>query len=280
MILVQISDTHIDEPGTLAYGRYDTTAALYKAVETINAMRPRPNLVLHTGDIAAHGSVPRYEAFRDVIDALEVPYALMPGNHDDREALASVFGNTPSLPVSGEFLHYVLEDYPLRIVCCDSVIVDSAAGEMCPRRLAWLDACLSEVPDRATIVALHHPPFNSGLTVGSAKGLLRGGAELSEVLSRHDQVVRILAGHVHRPITAPFGGTIGFAGPTTCYPFGIDIGPEQVLNIVHEPPGIAVHLWMPDAMPDGPGLVTHVQPLGDWAPPVTLLRDGKSVLAD
>jgi hypothetical protein len=118
------------------------------------------------------------------------------------------------------------------------------------------------------------------LTVGSAKGLLRGGTELSEVLSRHDQVVRILAGHVHRPITAPFAGTIGFAGPTTCYPFGIDIGPEQVLNIVHEPPGIAVHLWMPDAKPDGPGLVTHVQPLGDWAPPMTLLRDGKSVLAD
>lgn len=278
MILVQISDTHIDEPGTLVYGRFDTTAALRKAVETINALDPAPDLVLHTGDIASHGSVERYEAFRSVIDELEMPYALMPGNHDDREALAGVFGHSPRLPVSGEFLHYVIEDYPLRIVCCDSVIVGEAAGEMCPQRLAWLEARLSEAPERPTIVALHHPPFYAGLTGGSAKGLLRGGGELAEVLSRHDQVVRVLAGHVHRPITAPFGGTIGFAGPTTCYPFGIDIGPERVLNIVHEPPGFAVHLWLPDATPDGPGLVTHVQPIGDWEPPTTLLRNGRYAL--
>ena len=32
MIIVQISDTHIDEPGTLVYGRFDTTSALeYRA---------------------------------------------------------------------------------------------------------------------------------------------------------------------------------------------------------------------------------------------------------
>lgn len=278
MLLVQISDTHIDEPGTLVYGHFDTSSALRKTVAAINAMDPAPDLVLHTGDIASHGSVPRYEAFREIIEDLTAPYVLIAGNHDDRDALRSVFGGSRILPTNDEFLHYVIEDLPIRIVCCDSVIAGEAAGEMCAERCNWLDARLAEAPDRPTIVALHHPPFYSGMTGSSVKGLKRGGPQLADVIKRHDHVVRIIAGHVHRPITAAFGGTIAFAGPTTCYPFGLDMGPERELNVVHEPPAFAVHVWLPDAAPDEAGLVTHVQPVGDWGPPMTLLRNGEYVL--
>ncbi len=278
MILVQISDTHIDAPGTLVYGHFDTSEALSRTVATINAMDPGPDLVLHTGDIASHGSVARYEAFRHIAEKLTAPVALIPGNHDDRDALRAVFGGTPWLPTTGDFLHYVIEDQPVRIVCCDSVIAGIAAGELCSDRLDWLDARLSEAPDRPTIVALHHPPFYTGMTGTSAKGLVQGGGELDQLLRRHDQVVRVLAGHVHRPITTSFGGTIASAGPTTCYPFGLDMGPERVLNVVHEPPAIAVHLWLEDATPAGADLVSHVQPVGDWDAPITLLREGVNVL--
>ncbi len=276
MLLVQISDTHIDEPGNQVYGRFDTSDALRRAVGAINALDPAPDLVLHTGDIASHGSVPRYEAFRDIVAELTAPYGLIPGNHDDRAALRAVFGDL--LPTTGEFLHHVIDDHALRIVCCDSVIVGEAPGEMCAERCAWLDARLGEAPNRPTIVALHHPPFYSGMTGSSAKGLKRGGEDLAAVIRRHPQVLRILAGHVHRPITASFGGTIAFAGPTTCYPFGLDMGPERILSVVSEPPAFAVHAWLQDATPDAPGLVTHVQPVGDWDPPITLLREGRFVL--
>lgn len=279
MILVQISDTHIDEAQTLVYGHFDTSSALEAAVETINAMQPGPDLVLHTGDIASHGSVARYEAFRRISAELEAPMALIPGNHDERDALRHVFGGTDCLPTEGEFLHYVIEDYPVRVICCDSVIAGETPGEMCATRLGWLSDRLSEAPDRPTIVALHHPPFYTGMTGTTAKGLRRGGAELAGLLTRHPQVVRVLCGHVHRPITARFGGTIAFAGPTTCYPFGLDTGPDRVLNVVHEPPSIAVHLWLPDASPEGADLVSHIQAIGDWAAPITLLKDGIRVLA-
>ncbi len=280
MLLVQISDTHIDASGERVYGRFDTSFALKRTVTAINAMRPAPDLVLHTGDIASHGSVERYEAFRDIVDDLEVPFALIPGNHDDRVALCTVFGGSPALPTTGEFLHYVIDHLPVRIICCDSVIVGEAPGEMCANRREWLDARLQEAPDRPTIVALHHPPFYSGMTGSSAKGLKRGGPELADVIRRHDQVIRVLAGHVHRPITAAFGGTIAFAGPTTSYPFGLDMGSDRVLTIVSEPPAFAVHAWLPDAAPDGAGLVTHVQPVGDWGQPLTLLREGRVVRND
>ncbi|MFP6774982.1 MAG: phosphodiesterase [Alphaproteobacteria bacterium] len=279
MILVQITDTHIDEPGTLVYGHFDTARALENAVAAINAMDPGPELVLHTGDIASHGSVERYQAFKAIAGELAAPVVLIPGNHDDRDALRQVFGGTSWLPTDGEYLQYVIEDHAVRIICCDSVIAGDTPGEMCAARLAWLDARLGEAPDRPTIVALHHPPFYSGMTGGSAKGLRHGGLELDALLRRHPQVVRVLAGHVHRPITAAFGGTIAFAGPTTCYPFGLDTGPERLLNVTHEPPAVAVHLWLEDATPAGADLVTHILPIGEWAPPMTLLKAGVKVLA-
>ena len=56
MMLVQITDTHIEERGALAYERFDTAANLRNAVAAINAMDPGPDMVLHTGDMAHHGS--------------------------------------------------------------------------------------------------------------------------------------------------------------------------------------------------------------------------------
>ncbi|MCB1742811.1 MAG: metallophosphoesterase, partial [Gammaproteobacteria bacterium] len=89
MILVQISDTHITRPDELAYGRFDTTRALERVVSAINAMQPCPDLVLHTGDITSHGSTERYDRFFTVVEKLRAPLYLMPGNHDERGALAA-----------------------------------------------------------------------------------------------------------------------------------------------------------------------------------------------
>ena len=116
------------------------------------------------------------------------------------------------------------------------------------------------------------------MTGSSAKGLKNGGGELDALLRRHPQVVRVLAGHSHRPMTTAFGGTIAFAGPTTCYPFGLDTGPERVLNVTYEPPAYAVHLWLGDASPAGADLVTHTVPIGDWPAPMALLKAGVKVL--
>lgn len=279
MILVQISDTHIDAPGALVYGHFDTAATLTRTVEVINAMDPGPDLVLHTGDIASHGSAARYAAFKQIMGALNAPLAVMPGNHDDRDALRDAFGGTPWLPATGDFLHYTIEDYPVRVICCDSVIAGDVPGELCAERLDWLDARLCEAPERPTIVALHHPPFDTGMTGATAKGLLQGGDELDALLRRHGQVVRVLAGHAHRPMTTSFGGTVAFAAPTTCYPFALETGPERILAATFEAPGVAVHLWLPSASGAGADLVTHVAPVGEWGDAITLRKNGERVYA-
>lgn len=279
MILVQITDTHIEEPGDLAYGRYDTAATLKAAVTAIGQMSPAPDLVLHTGDMAHHGSIERYRYFRELIADLEVPFYAIPGNHDGRVPFRAAFADTDWMPTEGEFLHYVIDDFDLRIICCDSVREDETPGGFCADRLSWLNTQLSAAPNKPTVVALHHPPFGSAMTGTTSNGLVEGGAELSALLQRHSQVVRVIAGHAHRPFTCAFGGTIGYAAPTTCYPFALETGPERVLSITGEPPAFAVHIWMEDAGVGAPGLVTHTVPVGDWGEPITLLRNGERVIA-
>ena len=50
MLLAHISDLHIKRPGALAYRRVDTAAALARTVERLNALTPRPEAVVVTGD--------------------------------------------------------------------------------------------------------------------------------------------------------------------------------------------------------------------------------------
>lgn len=280
MILVQISDTHLDKPGHYAYRRYDTGTSLRRAIAMINAITPQPDLVLHTGDVTFHATAELYELFRQMMSELDAPWCVIPGNHDDRLMLRAACADTDWMPQDGGFQHYVVETSPLRIICCDSVMAGEIEGELCPARLAWLAARLDEAPAQPTIIAMHHPPFASGMTGASRQGLARGGAELASLLRRHPQVIRLIAGHVHRPITTLFGDTIASTAPTTCYPFGLDMGSDRVLRMTGEPPAFAVHVWLDDAGPEGPGLVSHIVPIGDWPEPIVLKKDGKRLLTD
>ena len=279
MIIVQITDTHIEEPGSLAYERFDTAANLRAAVEAINRIKPLPAMVLHTGDMAHHGSSGRYEYFRKLIADLEAPFYAIPGNHDGRDPFRKAFSDTDWMPKEGTFLHYTIDNLPVRVVCCDSVRAGEVSGGLCKERQAWLDQTLAKSPNKPTIVAMHHPPFGSGMTGPASNGLIEGGADLAAILRRHPQVIRLIAGHAHRPFTCQFGGTIGFAAPTTCYPFALEMGEERTLSIADEPPAFTVHLWMQDAGIGEAGLVTHIIPIGNWGEPLTLLRDGRRVLS-
>ena len=81
--LVQITDTHIVERGTLLYGQADTARYLAESVAEINNFHPLPDAVLITGDLVEHPGPVTYSHFADLIEPLKPPVYLMPGNHDD-----------------------------------------------------------------------------------------------------------------------------------------------------------------------------------------------------
>ncbi|KAG0946069.1 hypothetical protein G6F31_014370 [Rhizopus arrhizus] len=248
-------------PGDKAYGIIDPAAFLGPAVRALNALDPRPDCVLITGDLTDLGRPHEYQVLRDHLQALEIPYFLLPGNHDDRAELRVAFPDHAYLQGKSPFIQYAVETYPLRLLALDTVVPMKSHGELCQDRLDWLAARLAEQPDRPTLVLMHHPPFLPGIEHMDAIGLLSGAPELERIVSRFPHVERVLCGHLHRTIFQRFGGTSASTCPGTAHQLALELGPRPTLQYIMEPPGYQLHWWQ------GKNLVTPHAVIGDYPGP-------------
>jgi 3',5'-cyclic-AMP phosphodiesterase len=215
-------------------------------------LRPAPDAVLVSGDLAEHAADAEYDQLRELLAPLDVPIHVVAGNHDDRAALRRYF----DLPgVDDEPVQYAAELGPLRLVVLDTTRPGEDPGALDEERLAWLDAELAAAPEAPTLLAMHHPPLVTGLPSLDAIGLPAEDRQaLGAVVERHAQVRRLVAGHLHRAITAELAGRPVLAVPSTYMQARLDFVSEQ-LRTVPEPAGFAVH-----ALLDGE-LISHVQQL-------------------
>jgi 3',5'-cyclic AMP phosphodiesterase CpdA len=194
-LLVQITDTHVVERGTLLYGKADTALHLAETVAEINAMRPQPDAVLVTGDLVERPGPVTYSHFRDLIEPLRAPVFLMPGNHDSPEIMCDFFCESGMFPASPPHYQYAIDDFPLRILMLNSHLDDSELPCYGPRRLAWLEEQLS-ASDKPTLIAIHHPPMRTGIEFIDMVGE-QWYRDLSSVIVRHQHVLKIICGHGH-----------------------------------------------------------------------------------
>ncbi len=271
MLVAQITDMHIKPPGRLAYRLVDTAAFLERAVRHLNALSPRPDVVLATGDLVDAGTAAEYGLLREILTPLAIPLLPIPGNHDERGALLAGFANHPHLRQMDGFICYTVEDWPVRLVALDSVIPGEPGGEVCARRRDWLDRALGAQPHRPTLVFVHHPPFATGVGHMDAMGL-REPNKLAEIVRRHPQVERVLCGHLHRNIQSRWAGTIASTAPSTAHQVTLDLRPGAGSSFTMEPPGYHLHLATP-----GAGVVTHTAVIGDFPGPFPFFDGGKLI---
>jgi Icc protein len=257
MLIAQITDSHITVPGRLLYDAVDTVAALERAVAALCRLVPPPDVTVVTGDLVDLGEPAEYAHLRALLAPLRMPIFVIPGNHDAREPMRDAFAGDGYLPREG-FLHYVVDDYPLRLIALDTLVPGEAGGALCAERLRWLDDTLAAAPARPTLILMHHPPFATGIAPMDRMGL-GGSAGFAAVIRRNPQVQRICCGHVHRAIEARFAGTIAGTAPSTAHQTVLDLDPQAPLNFAFEPPGYQLHLWREDAE-----LVTHTATIGEW----------------
>ena len=130
MLIAQISDMHLKGEGELLYGRIDTTGFLERAVAHVNALDPRPDIVLATGDLVDNGKPEQYANLKRVLAPLEMPVYLIPGNHDARDAMRAAFPEHGYLPADG-FLQYTVEGLPVRLIALDTLVPGKGHGELC-----------------------------------------------------------------------------------------------------------------------------------------------------
>jgi len=261
MLIAQLSDLHLRLPGQKAYRVVETAAMLPPAVAALNRFKPQPTITLISGDLTDTAQSQEYAHLQGTLAQLQMPYFILPGNHDSREELIAAFPEHTYLRQMSGFVQYAIEDYPLRILALDTVVPMHTYGELCQTRLDWLAHKLAEQPRRPTLIVMHHPPFATGITHMDAVGLLKGGPELEALVSRYTNVERILCGHVHRSLFRRFAGTVASVCPSPAHQLALDLRPDGASGFILEPPGFHLHKWQDRA------LVTHHAVIGDYPGP-------------
>ena len=148
-LLAQMSDIHI---GGRNSGNGERFSA---AIAEVNAMTRRPDLVLLTGDLTENGTPEEWEEFQERLSLLTVPWEAISGNHDRR---------------LGEFRgHRARSAGPLQLV-----LLDTRTDVFTRADASWLDAQLTSLPNTPTVLAIHQPPFETGVWWMDCLGL-KGG---------------------------------------------------------------------------------------------------------
>ncbi|MBI1244935.1 MAG: phosphodiesterase [Alphaproteobacteria bacterium] len=262
MLIAQISDLHIQRDGKPAYGVVDTVTMLKKAVETLNALDPQPDVVLATGDLVERGSAEEYAILTEILKPLKAPLLVVPGNHDARGPLAKAFPEIGKRVGDSEFFHYAVDEFPVRLIGYDTTVPKHHHGEVCAARAEWLDRTLAAGGDKPTMIFLHHPPFRTRIAVMDKSGLANSD-RMAAVVAKYPNVERILCGHIHRSIQARFAGTIASVAPSTAHQIAMDIRDDAPLCFNMDPPGFQLHAWAPDN-----GIVSYTAAIGDYGEPI------------
>jgi 3',5'-cyclic AMP phosphodiesterase CpdA len=194
MIIAQVSDLHVDD-GERSRQR------VARVVGELAGLRPQPDVVLVTGDIADHGAEAEYELVRELVD-LPAPVLFCPGNHDVRAAYRKVLLGEPASDAPINRAHRV---GGALFALCDSTLPGRDDGLLAADTLEWLDAELAAAADLPAFVCFHHPPATLGMPFADRYRQF-ATERLAQLVAAHPHVVALLCGHAHTPAATTFAG--------------------------------------------------------------------------
>lgn len=232
-VIAQLSDTHVGGPNEGSGER------LSQALAEIQSMTRRPDLVLLTGDLTHNGTDDEWAEFQERLGALTVPWEAIAGNHD--RGIAALSG------------HRAMDAGPLRLV-----LLDTSDDTFDDDDAAWLERELTDNAGRPTVIAIHQPPFETGIWWMDCVGL-KGMALFESVVRPHRHVIQVLAGHVHRLIQSNWDGCTLWVCPSTSVSVAADLDPFHDPAETAEGPSFSLHAYV------NSGVVSHLVPVGAQA---------------
>ncbi|TGQ45879.1 MULTISPECIES: phosphodiesterase [unclassified Mesorhizobium] len=237
MKIIQVTDIHLGHQGELRFGA-NLHERLARCVEHINANHADAALCVFTGDLTETGEADCYADLKAALSALLVPYRLLPGNHDRRANLIAAFPECAD-DESG-FVQSVHDTDEGSLLFLDTLAEGRVTGELCERRLAWLDARLSEAAGRPALIFMHHPPVALGLAELDPLGLEQPARFLG-LLKHHGNISGIFFGHVHRDVAGTIAGIPFFAQRGLHARFALDFN-HPGATVEQAPPSYAIIL--------------------------------------
>jgi 3',5'-cyclic-AMP phosphodiesterase len=248
VILAQLTDPHVLEPGEEQF--LDNNAMLAEAIDSLNAERPRPDVVVGSGDLTNWARAGQYAELTELIGHLDLPFLPMVGNHDDRDGMRKTFPDTPW--ADAEHASWVTDVDGITLVGLDTTDPGQHGGAFDEDRRTWLEASLDS-SSGPVILILHHPPFDTHVGWMDEFGF-SGVDDLRRVIAEHPSLImRILCGHLHRPVVTTVAGVTTSVCLSTVHHVALDLGPESEPALIRDPRGYQLHVV------DAHGVVSHTR---------------------
>ncbi len=186
-----VSDTHI--------GSHNSEEDLSRTVHNINADSTL-KFVIISGDITDFGTDSAFHLAKNILDSLNKPWYIIPGNHDANwsesgtNSFKKIFGSETFKFEYGGYLF-------LGTVCGPNMRM--SPGQVSRENIVWLDSTLKNLKDKnIPIIYVNHYPQDSSLN---------NWFDIMDLLkTRNTQLV--LCGHGHRNKVFNFEGIPGIMG--------------------------------------------------------------------
>jgi predicted phosphodiesterase len=210
----QISDTHV---GFRKDANPDVIATLRRAIGDINALTPKPQFIVHTGDITHLSKPEEFGLAAEVLKEFKVDRIhYVPGEHDTLSNGLSGYLEHYKVP-GHDNGYYSFNDHGVHFVALINV-VDFKAGSLASlgdAQIAWLKKDLANVSSSTPVVVFAHIPL---WTVYEPWGWGTSDAQQAMSLLRRFGSVTVLNGHIHQVMQKVEGNVAFHTAMSTAFP--------------------------------------------------------------
>jgi 3',5'-cyclic-AMP phosphodiesterase len=224
--ILHVTDCHLFADPTVELKEICTRDRFNRVLAALRAELPRAERLIITGDLAHDERKETYEALRELLGEWLPRVRVVPGNHDDRQAMRETFREVVENVHGRNVFSESLGNW--RLIGLDTQINGALPGEVGAPQFAWLEEQLAASP-QPTVLFLHHPPVSVGSAWLDRIGLTDAAA-LWNLLDRFPQVRVLCSGHVHQELAIQRGGVLVLTTPST----GVQFVPEAETLIVDD----------------------------------------------
>ncbi len=207
--IVQLTDSHLLEDENLEFKGYKVNQSFLECLKLSTSLNP--DLLLLTGDISEDGSMGSYQRVKTYLEATRVPYAVLPGNHDNVALLKEVFKENCFLDQV-----YTIQGWDLFLL--NSVVPNKIHGYFSFESFVKLQEVLTKGTAPIAVFLHHHPVYLDSPVMDQCA--LSNPSEFWQLLLPYKQKVKfVCCGHVHQEHASLMEGINFFTTPSTSMQF-------------------------------------------------------------
>jgi Icc protein len=233
--ILQLTDLHVFQDPAARLKGIPTFELLQDVVDHIRSIGESFDYVVVTGDHTHDELTESYAVVRALLNPWIDRLFQVPGNHDDRAVLRSVFADRVS-GSGNDQINFAFRAGSWLCLGLDTHVPGAVSGRIDSDQIDWARTQLASSDADGVVLFLHHPPVSVGSEWMDAIGLT--GKELLQGWFAEEPRIRLVCcGHVHHEFRCVLHQTEIVTTPST----GIQFSPAGTTpTFVAAPPGYRI----------------------------------------